>query len=389
MSAPVEEDVPRRVVVLGRAQSRFAEAVVRTIARALAGEGADEADKTPVPAGPDSRAPQTQGVLQMADAVVALDPSSLEHARSLGVEVVVAVLPGLDIAWAEGIANADCIAVGHALLAEEVIRRGAPRGRVVVTGIVPPEGHAPPSDRDALRRRYAIPEGARIVLAPIAALDDEAIAPLLVQLSLVAGKVTVLFDVGDDPEIAEMLRRSVPGHGIDARMFADGPDAAELWQLADVVLVRARGPEAVRALSVGAPLLVLGRSRMEDPATQVVVTSGVGQVVDALATLAVALDASLEPAKLAERRAAIQKLDLDGAARRVAECVQDAWRRRREALGPSLKGLPVGLERIRDEPTADGVRDSHVPTVPPGPGPRDDDMEKRIDAELEALKKRL
>lgn len=384
-----EEDVPRRVVVLGRTQSRFAEAVVRTIARALAGEQGDESTAAPAAATQDGRTPQMQGVLQMADAVVALDPGSLEHARSVGVEVVVAVLPGLDIAWAEGIANSDAIAVAHPLLAEEVIRRGAPRGRVVVTGIVPPAGYAAPTDRAELRERFEIPDGSRVVLVPIAALDDEDFAPLLVQLSLVDGLVTVLFDVGDEPDVAEMLRRSVPGHGLDARMFADGPDAAELWQLADVVLARARGPEAVRALAVGAPVLVLARGRAEEIATQVLVTTGAGVVVEALATLAVVVDAALEPATLAKRRAAVGALDLERAPERLARCVQEAWRRRRDALGPSLKGLPAGLERIADEPGATGGRGSRVPTVPPGPAAREDDMEKRIDAELEALKKRL
>lgn len=366
-----------RIVVLDGRGDRQANEVTAAIAEALESESPAE--------GGDRRRAEIatpEALLHDADAAVVLDDGSLVRAREAGARVCVAVLPGFEASWPGDLAQADSVLVAHESLVDSVVRRGASRSSVAVIGPIAPRGYTPATERAALRRELGIDHAGPLVLVPSQVLEEEGTDALLIQLALVSKNVGYVFYVDNDAEAAEELRRVIPVHGIEAWMFAEERGAERYWQLADVVLGRARGFEVSRALAVGAPVVLLPPGRSDASTVRAIETAGVGRDADVLATLSVTLEAALEPAALDEARRAIAALELAGSKKRLAEAVREAWKRL-SASGSTLspRGLPHGLERLPSGP-GQTPRHSSVP-------PKDDDLEARIDRELAELKKRI
>jgi hypothetical protein len=204
----------------------------------------------------------------------------------------------------------------------------------------------------------------------------------LVQLSLVSEDVGIVFYVGSDPDAADMLRRAAPAHGLTAWMFSDETSSKCFWQVCDLVLGRTRGHEVARALGVGAPLVLLPPGRTDHVAADALEEAGVAVDADVLATVAVTLEQALSPEALEAARQRLSALSVVDAAKRLAECVYEAWRRRHRDSSGRARGLPHGLEPLPKE----GGTPSRRPSLPP---PGMEDIEARVDRELQELKKRL
>lgn len=318
--------------------------------------------------------------LEGADVAVVLDAASAARARAAGVPQVVAMLPFLTVDW-DGELDADLVLVPHEALIPDAVERGAPRARVRSVGPVAPEGWGPAEDRVALRDGLELAPETPAVVVRAAALDRDDLAPALVQLSLARRPTAWLFDVGLDADLARALRRHVPGYGLDARMFADGPEALRAYQAADVVLGRLEGPEAIRAFAVGAALATVAPARGQLRLAHVVETSGLATVADAAATLAVTVDAACDREALDAGRRRSAALDAAGGAERAATLVRDLVRGELGAAGPAA-GLPRGLERL-SEPDEAKRREA----APEPPSRADED--RSVDEELAALRKRL
>lgn len=321
--------------------------------------------------------------LEDAGVAVVLDPASEARARDAGVERVVAVLPMLDAGADDWDLDAEVVLVAHRAAVDAVVARGVERDRIRVVGPIAPAGWAPHPDRAALRTELGLPADVPWVVVRASALDLDDLGPSLVQLSLVSRKAVWLFDVGGDPEAARLLRRRVPGHGLDAHMFAEGPDALSAYQAADLVLGRLGGAEVLRAFAVGAALVCPEPRSSQLALAHRVETEGLAHVADAAATLSVTLDTALAPAALEEARAAVAKLDAPGGAARVAEALASLDTDERLSLAPPA-GLPRGIERLSDPSAA-------IEGAPPPPAAkkREDDLEKQVDAELAALREKL
>ena len=367
-----------RIVVLDGRGDEHANEVTAAIAHAL--ESEQQADPATDGRGTDAAA-TPQALLHAADAAVALDSGSLARAREAGALLCVAVLPGFDGGWAGDFADADRVFVAHDSLVASVVRRGAHRDAVSVVGPIAPVGYTPVADKNALRAELGIDVESPLVLVPADVLEDEGADAVMIQLSLVSRDVAYLFYVDGDAETAEELRRLAPAHGLTGWMFADERGAERYWQIADVVVGRARGYEVTRALAVGAPVVLLPPGRSDAGTVKAIEDAGVGRDADVLATLAVTLEASLETAALRDAREAIAALEMDQSAERLAAAVRDAWSRRSQAgAAREPRGLPHGLERLPRERSK--PRHSSVP-------PASDDIEARIDRELAELKKRI
>jgi hypothetical protein len=318
--------------------------------------------------------------LDRARVAVALDAASVRRAREAGVPRVVALLPRLSV---EGELDADLVIVAHEGLIEDVVGRGVPPSRVRNLGPVAPDGWAPASDRDALRTSLALRTDVPWIVVRASSFEADP-AATLVQLSLVRVDPVWLFDVGGDPELARTLRQRVPGYGLDAVMFADGAEALRAYQAADAVLGRIEGPEVIRALAVGAAVVTLPPRGDQVRLAHVLETSGVAEVADAAATLAVSLDRVLEPEHLAEARAAVGGLAAPEGVRRVAGVVRQLARGELPIGGA---GLPVGLERLSE---LEASRPARPERPEPGPSrPGRDDVDAKVDEELAALRRRL
>lgn len=312
--------------------------------------------------------------LDIADVVVSLDPESDSMAHEAGVATRVVLFPSFDTAWS-GPLDADLVLVAHEGMVADVLAHGASRARVHTVGPVAPIGWTPEDDRAALvaARELTGP----VVVVRAAALLEGDLAPSLVQLSLVRGAGTWLFDVGSDASLAADLRRRVPGYGLRACMFADGPDAIAAYRMADVVLGQIEGPEVLRALSVGASLAAVAPRRAQARLAHRLESEGLAQVADAAATLAVTLDAALSETRIAAGRAASAAVSAHEGATRVVQTVYEALAGRLGDAPPT--GLPVGLERLD--------QDGAMPA--PAPEPPQDDLDKQVDDELAALRAKL
>ncbi len=323
--------------------------------------------------------------LDEAEVAVVLDAASQRRARAAGVERVVALVPQLGLRWDGVELDADRVLVAHEGLIPLAIRAGASRERIAVVGPVAPAGWTPCDDRAALKADMGLRADVPWVVVCAHALDLEDPAPTLVQLSLVSRDAVWLFDVGTDADAARLLRRRVPGYGLDASMFAEGPDAVRVYQAADVVLGRLDGAEAMRAFAVGASLVTPRPRRSQLALAHVVETAGLASIADAAATLSVTLDAALTPAALERGRARSLGLDAAAGAERVAAAVREL-----EAdvqLDRAPAGLPRGLERLCDP--GDAIEGYPAPEETPPSRADEDDIEKKVDEELEALRRRL
>ncbi len=353
---------------------------LRDIAAAITRELAD-GDDGEAPSGAIALPVAERGPrLETADVALVMDAASAERARAARVPRVAALFPRLALDW-DGPLDVDLALVAHEALVEDLVARGVPAARVRTTGPVAPDGWAPAEDRAALRARLGPRADAPWVVVRAAALEDDP-AAALVQLSLVRRSVVWLFDVGGDAELARALRRRVPGYGLDALMFADGPDAASAYQAADAVLGRIEGVEVLRAAAVGAALATLPPRSDQLRLAHVLESSGVADVADAPATLAVTLDRALEEDALARGRAAMAALEAGAGAARVAAVVLQLARGELASAGAS--GLPVGLERLgaADERRAERPRSEPPPK-------RADDLDRKVDEELAALRQKL
>lgn len=360
---------------------RQSDADLRAIAAAITRELAEGDDDGEAPSGAIAL-PVAEGRprLESADVALVLDAASAERARAARVPRVAALLPRLAFDW-DGPLDVDLVLVPHEALVEEVVARGVPAARVRTTGPVAPDGWAPAEDRAALRARLGPRAAAPWVVVRAAALEDDP-AAALVQLSLVRRSVAWLFDVGGDAELARALRRRVPGYGLDAVMFADGPDALGAYQAADAVLGRIEGVEVLRAAAVGAALATMPPRSDQLRLAHVLESSGVADVADAPATLAVTLDRALEEEALARGRAAVAALEAGAGAARVAAVLRQLARGELPSAGAS--GLPVGLERLGapDERPPERLRSEPPPK-------RADDLDRKVDEELAALRQKL
>jgi hypothetical protein len=349
------------------------DADVRGIAAALSRELVpNEEDLTPLRGASPIALPVPDRTprLDAADVVVALDLASAVRAREVGARRVVLLTPRFAVEDAAQ-ADADLVLVTHDALAVDAARAARSCGPIA------PEGWTPPRDREVLRRELNLGATGPWVVVRAAAIDKDP-AAALVQLSLVRAPCLWLFDVGADAELARALRRRVPGYGLDAVMFADGPEALRCYQAADAVLGALDGPEAMRALATGAAFVALPPRADQVRVAHALESEGIADVADASATLAVTLDRALDPSALARSRSAGARLDAPGGARRAAELVRKLVRGELDARGAS--GLPLGIERLSEREAP--------PRSEPPPTLRED-LDATVNAELAALRKKL
>lgn len=325
---------------------------------------------------------ERSAVLEEADAVLALDAAALTAARTARVRVRIAVTRGLAARFDGSLADATHVALPHAAAKA---RAGAHAALIV--GLLSAEESAPqqtPEARSAARLAAGIDAESRVVVVDANELIDVGLRDLLIQLALAEPSPAVLFDVGDDVALATALRAELPGHALDAFVFA-GVDRTAQLPLADLALGRASGALVERAVLAGLSVLPFPREDGADElALAVLLACGASSPPRTMAVLSVALDAALRTPQH------IRELDAASAAARLVDAAREAVVDVRAGRGPRAVGLPVGLERIGsrdDAPRAQAA--AGEPPRDPGPPREEPDLDARLDAELAALKKRL
>ncbi len=263
--------------------------------------------------------------------VVAMDPvaaAAVDSWRSKG--RLRAPLVGLvsslwlDPAWAQTAVDRLCVA--DEIVARSGLELGLPAECLVPCGVPVCGGFSGPSseERGALRRRFGLAADTPLVLVVTDGLDPDQLTGALFQLSLVAERAQLLFDVDRDAEAADLLRRRASLYGVRARMFGKVEEAGQLWAAADVVVAQPHLYVEQRVVAQRLPLVAIfpegeaqrQRARIHDQ-------RGIGRHVQSLATLAAEIEAQLAPRALEQARqrlAAISKrVAVQDAARLVAQ----------------------------------------------------------------------
>lgn len=233
--------------------------------------------------------------------VVAMDPVAgavVDNWRSEGQlrAPCVGILSSLrvDPGWAR--TAVDRLSVADEVQAEAAMELGLSPERLVPCGIAVCGGFSSvsPDEKGALRSRFGIPADRPVVLVVTHGLEPDELTGALFQLSMVAERASLLFDVARDAEAADLLRRRVGLYGIQARMFGKVEEAGQLWAAADLVLAKPHIYVEQRALALRLPVVhLMPKSEADRETARIYVERGIGRVVQQISSLAADIDLQL------------------------------------------------------------------------------------------------
>ncbi len=168
---------------------------------------------------------------------------------------ILAVIHDLEPSAAWSQSEADRYFVVDETAAVHLEDHSVPGHRIVPVGVFGAYAfaHAGAKSRTTIKKKFGL-SGA-VVLALVEGLGVEASGQLALQLSLVSGDVTFLFDAGDDTEVAATLRAQVPMLDMKAKLFGRIDDAPLLWRSASIVVAQPTESAISRALAVGAKVI--------------------------------------------------------------------------------------------------------------------------------------
>lgn len=328
-----------RAIDVGRAGSR-PDGALDKVLQALAGEVAErrllrELDEHP------------------PDVTIAFDPAtaaalSLVRDQGRHSAPVIAVVAELqpDAAWAA--ADADRYLIVDEEAAVELAEHGVEGDRIIPVGPLCEWAfvEAAQEPRDALRERYRIEGGAPVVVVSVEGFGYESTSQIALQLSLIAGNATYLFDAGNDVDAATALRRQVPTMDIRAKLFGRTADASRYWRCADVVVARPTPLAVARSMVLGSRMVAfLPEGREGNQIAKALEARGLGTTAGSILLLSSALEPLLARATRADDRQGV-----DGAAN-VADIAWIVGNERREVVA-ERRAAATASTRVRVEAAA-------------------------------------
>ncbi|ACY16032.1 MGDG synthase family glycosyltransferase [Haliangium ochraceum] len=329
-------DLSVRAIDVGRAGSR-SDGAIDKVLQALAGEVAERRLLRELSSNPP-------------DVSIAFDPATaaaLSAVRDQGhhpapvVAIVAEMQP--DSAWSA--TDADRYLTVDEDAAAELAELGVDGSRIIPIGALCPWRflEAAGESKDSLRERFKITAGDRVVVVDVAGFGYEQTSQIALQLSLVASKVTYLFDAGGDAEAATALRRQVPTLDMRAKLFGKTADAARYWRCADVVITRPSAASVARGLALGARMVAFMPEGSEGTHNaKGLEARGLGTT----ATTTLLLSSALEPL-LAQAPRSDSRVGMDGAGN-VADIAWVVGSERREILSErQAEATSATRERVR------------------------------------------
>jgi processive 1,2-diacylglycerol beta-glucosyltransferase len=213
-----------------------------------------------------------------------------------------------------------CVAaeeIGH-----ELVARGIPRERVVVTGVPLRPEFATPVDATEARRALGAPPAVPVVLVMAGSRGTVGRLPDVVRaLRHLPGRVHGLVLAGHDAALAARLRRAAAG--TPTRVLGYTEDVRTLMAAADVLVTKAGGMTLAEAMAAELPMLLYGslpgqEQRNERFASQ----AGVALVARSRAELQRLLERALtEPGLLEHLREGIRRARRPAATRSIVDVV--------------------------------------------------------------------
>jgi processive 1,2-diacylglycerol beta-glucosyltransferase len=213
-----------------------------------------------------------------------------------------------------------CVAadeVGHDLVA-----RGIPRGRVVVTGVPVRAEFAAAPDPAQARLALGLPADVPVVLAMAGSWGSVGRLPDIARaLGRTSRPIVGVLVAGHDRELRASLERIAVGTSL--RVFGFVPDVDRLMAAADLIVTKAGGMTLAEAMAVEVPLLFYGSLPGQERRNErFAAAAGVALVARRGADLARLLDRALgDPELLEHLRAAMRARRRPDAARAIVDLV--------------------------------------------------------------------
>jgi len=204
----------------------------------------------------------------------------------------------------------------------ELIARGIPPARIVVTGVPVHEEFDEPLDVGEARARFGLPAGKPVVLAMAGSEASLGRLPEVAQaLTRPDHPVEGLLLAGRNRELSERLRRLTTGSS--TRVLGHVSEVRTLMAAADLLVTKAGGMTVAEAIAAGLPMLLFGSLPGQERRNErFVARAGFGLVARSPEELARALDQALgDPALLEHFRERIRSARQPYAARRIARIV--------------------------------------------------------------------
>lgn len=222
----------------------------------------------------------------------ALDPASAaalcmarEEGRALAAIVAVCaeLAPGAE--WAVSPPGLDGVLADRYLAVDDeaavaLADHGVPGARVLPVGPLVTQSWADAAReaRASLRDQFKI-RTRQVVVIDVDGAGYEGAGQLALQMALVSGDLTVLFDAGRDRDAATALRRQVPTLEMRAKLFGETGDAPRLWRTADVIVGAPTERNVARALALGARFVALApQGEAQERMAQSLVERGRGAI---------------------------------------------------------------------------------------------------------------
>jgi hypothetical protein len=358
-----------RAIDVGRAGAR-PDGALDKVLQALAGEVAERRLLRELNAHPP-------------DVTIAFDPATaaaLSVVRDEGTHAapVVAMIAELqpDPSWAA--TDADRFLTVDEEAAVELAEHGVEGDRIIPVGPLCEWAfvEAAKESREALRQRYRIEASGPVVMVQVEGFGYESSSQIALQLSLVAGSATYLFDAGDDADAATALRRQVPTLDMRAKLFGRTADAARYWRCADVIVARPTPASIARSMVLGGRMVsFMPEGREGTQLAKAMEARGLGTTAGSILLLSSAIEPLLGRASRSDER-----VGMDGAAN-VADIAWIIGAERREILA-ERRASATSSTRARIEAAAGaaeaaahataaagGLEDLGGAAAPPPPAP--------------------
>jgi processive 1,2-diacylglycerol beta-glucosyltransferase len=213
-----------------------------------------------------------------------------------------------------------CVAadeVGH-----ELVARGIPRERVVVTGVPLRPEFAVPVDMAEARRALQIPAAAVVILVMAGSHGNVGRLPDVVRtLGRLPGPVLGLVVAGHDTALTERLRRIAAG--TPTRVLGYTDNVRSLMAAADVLVTKAGGMTLAEAMAAELPMLLYGSLPGQEQRNERFASrAGVALAARSRRELGRLLERALtEPGLLEHVREGIRRRRRPDATRRIVDAV--------------------------------------------------------------------
>ena len=322
LAALEASDLEVRAIDVGRAGARYSDGVIDSVLRTLAGEFAERRLMKEIESNPP-------------DVTVTFDPAttaalSIVRDDATRPAPVVAVVADLepDHTWAP--TDADRYFTIDDQAAVDLADHGVDGDRILSMGPIGERAFADAAaeDRDSLRARFKLGKDAPVVVVEVAGLGYELTSQIALQLSLLAGDTTFLFDAGNDAEAATALRRQVPTLDLEAKLFGRTPEVPKFWRCADIVVARPSDRAVAHAMMIGARMVAF---MPQDSYGEALASGLESRRLGTVAGNALLLSSALEPLLGKKPRNKRSRSTVDGAGN-IADAVWIVANERREVL---------------------------------------------------------